>query len=123
MPMQLIWEDEGVIRRFSGRVTVEDIRQSLQQVHADRRFAKLRYSINDFLGAEPDIAVSKAALADAALRTILASTTNPAVLVAIVATQAQVLALAEFYTSPSYMPYKARVFQTVEQARDWIAQH
>ncbi|MEI8155996.1 MAG: hypothetical protein WCH60_03960 [Burkholderiales bacterium] len=122
MSLELVWEEAGVVRIFSGTVTTEDVRNSIEKVHADIRFPMLEYSINDFL-AVTSIDVSKSALANAAMRTIGDSHSNASILVAIVATQPEIQALAGFYSSPSYMPYPAKMFGSVEGARRWIADH
>lgn len=119
MTLEIIWEDGGVVRKFSGVVTTDDIQRSVEIVHDDARFLALRYSINDFLSAT-SVDVSKAALASAVLRTIGDSKSNSKVLVAIVATSSSVKDLAGFYASPSYMPYPAQIFDTVAEARHWI---
>lgn len=121
MALELIWENEGVVRKFSGHLSTLDIQRSVEEVHADARFAALKYSINDFLSVTT-VDVSKAALAHAAFKTIGASRSNESILVALVATASEVISLAGFYSSPSYMPYPAKLFDTVEGARQWIAQ-
>jgi len=120
MSLEITWEKVGIVRHFSGTVTATDLRRSIEEIHADPRFPELRYSINDF-NAVTAIDITKAAIASAALRTIGDSKTNDHILVAIVATAPAVLELAAFYASPSYLPYPAKVFATVEEAREWIA--
>lgn len=122
MTLQLIWEEVGVVRKFSETLTAHDINMSLEEVHGDSRFSSLKYSINDFLEVTR-IDVSKAALAGAAFRTIGDSRSNNHILVAIVATNPELTALADFYSSPAYMPYPAKLFSTVSDARNWIAVH
>lgn len=104
---------------FHGTVTADDIRHSVEQVRTDSRFATLVYRINDF-DAVTKVDGLKATLAHAALRTIGDSKVNIKILVAIVATDPDVRALAELYSSPSYLPYPAKIFDRIAQARAWI---
>jgi hypothetical protein len=42
----------GVVKRFSGVVTYEDVLKSEQQVHADPNFAVFQFVVSDYTGAE-----------------------------------------------------------------------
>jgi hypothetical protein len=42
----------GVVKRFSGVVTYEDVLRSEQQVHADPDFTVIQYVVSDYTGAE-----------------------------------------------------------------------
>lgn len=121
MSLEIIWENDGVIRRFYGNVTANDLVRSIEAIHTDIRFSALRFSINDF-NAVTSIDVTKAVIANAALRTIGDSKSNDCILVAIVATDPQVLELTNFYASPSYLPYPAKTFATISEAREWISE-
>lgn len=120
MSLEIIWESDGVVRRFYNAVTEDDVRRAVLEVHSDSRFPSLRYSINDFL-AVTAVLVAKSTIASAALRTIGDSKSNDCILVAIVATSPEVTQLAQFYASPAYLPYPAKTFSSLALAREWIA--
>ncbi len=120
MSLEIVCENEGVVRYFSKTLTAEDIRSSVEMGHADARFSALRYSVNDFL-AVTEVDVSKATMANAALQRFADGKFNDRVFVAIVAKAPEVIALADFYSSPSSMPYPVKICNTLDQARQWIA--
>ena len=46
--VELIWESDGIVRRFSGTVSAEEMNASAVSVQSDARFDDLRYIIHDF---------------------------------------------------------------------------
>ena len=119
MPLEIAWEADGVVRRFYGTVSVSDLARSIEEVHADARFAMLRYSINDFTDVTA-IDIARSAIASAALRTIGDSKSNSNIRLAIITSSAEVIELVQLYASPAYLPYPARIFSTTEEAHRWI---
>ena len=52
MPYFLMWENNGVYKKFTGVVTGAELLQSVNEVANDMQFGKARYEVSDYLGAE-----------------------------------------------------------------------
>ena len=118
MPYRNEWEPRGVLKRFTGHITADEILQSVVEIEADPRFDELRYVINDMLDvtgvdAHMSHADEIAAIDGAAARS------NANIRVAIVATRADVLALSRRYAESDLNRYPTRIFSTMAEARAW----
>lgn len=120
MALEITWESNGVYRKFFDTVSTADLNRAVQEVHEDPRFDGLTYSINDFLEVT-SVDVPKSAVGAAVLKTIGDSGANRKILLAVVTANQEVRALVEFYINPSYLPYPAKICQTVDEARAWIS--
>lgn len=119
MACEIIWEPQGVWRRFHGTVGAGDIIQSVEQVHNDWRFDSLRYSINDFLAIEL-VDVNSFTVEMAAIQALGARMSNPHLVLAMVATDPRVIELASVFADPMYRSFPVQFFATVEEARAWL---
>lgn len=120
MPYENSWEQHGVYRAFSGKVTGKELLQSIQQVEADKRFDTIKYVINNFLEVT-EIDVSSRDIKVIAAIDAAAALSNPDIKIAQVATNPQIEKLNEIYSSISgQSPYPTKVFNNVEDARRWI---
>jgi hypothetical protein len=122
MPWEVLWEPRGVLRRFVGRVDGEQLLRSVAEVHGDWRFDTPHYSINDFLAVE-SLELDQQALEQAAAETIGASQSNGRLVVLIVARDPHVVDIARRFTSPPLANYPAHFFDSIEEARAWVADH
>ncbi len=122
MPWEVVWEPRGVLRRFMGHVDGEQLLRSVAEVHGDWRFDTLHYSINDFLAVE-SLDLDQQALEQAAAETIGASQTNGRLEVLIVARDPRVVEVARRFVSPQLSNYPAHFFESIEEARSWVATH
>ncbi len=101
MSFELTWQPKGVVKRFFGNVTSDELLGSVIQTEGDYRFDDLRYVINDFTectgySISTEIVDSIAAIDSGA------ALTNPHIKIAVVATNAEMIALAQQYAdSPS----------------------
>lgn len=120
MPFELHWEPRGVLRRFSGDVTIAERRRSFDLICGDRRFDDLRYAISDYLGVSAYEATPRATQEIAALH-IAPLRTNPAILIAAVAVAPAVVAAVRDFMSLGYISQPYRLFETEADARVWIA--
>lgn len=120
MSYELIWETRGVVKRFYGELTGQDMVQSVVDVEADPRFDICRYVINDFLpleGIAPvDNVIDYIAAIDSA-----AAETNPNIRIAVVTASPEIIALATQYANSPLNAYPTRIFATLAEARAWIA--
>jgi hypothetical protein len=118
MACDITWEPRGVWRKFSGTLTSADLAASVDAVQADDRYDMLRYSINDFLGV--DNVADIAAMLDTVLaKAIGGAHSNPKLVMAIVARGEAVLSHARLFLMPDF-PYPVKLFDNLEDARDWL---
>lgn len=120
MPFELYWEPRGVLRRFSGDVTIAERRRSFDLICGDRRFDDLRFAITDYLAVSQYEATPRANRELAALH-IAPLRTNPAILIAAVAVAPAVVAAVHEFMSLGYISQPYRLFETEADARRWIA--
>jgi len=119
MAFKLNWEAHGVVKDFSGAVTVEEIQVATLQVEASDRFDTCRYVINDF-SACVSITVNHAIIKQVAAVDGAAMRTNPNIKIAVVTTMPEVIEMAEAYANSPHHSYPTRLFSTMEAARLWV---
>jgi hypothetical protein len=115
------WEEKGLVRRFYGHVTAEELAQSAVIGQQDVRFDTMRYVINDFrectsVSAPPD------EIEEISARDGAAATTNSRIRIATVSNDPAILLISEMYEKAAYSPYPARNFSTMEAARQWLSE-
>lgn len=121
MPYRITWEPpHGVYREYLGDVTIAERRESLALICSDPRFDDLRYAITDFLAVE-QFENNKAATEETAALLIGPTTTNPFVVMAAVATRADILAAIDTFNAFAFTNTPYRAHATLEHAREWIA--
>ncbi|MGE5450479.1 MAG: hypothetical protein ACM3VZ_01375 [Acidobacteriota bacterium] len=120
MSYELIWEPRGVIKRYFGVLTSRDLIEPVERTESDPRFDNLRYVINDFVAVDGlDLGpfdVDHVAAVDHA-----AAKTNDNIWIAVVTTSSDVIALVERYAELSRNAFPTRIFDTMTQARSWLA--
>lgn len=120
MPYKNTWEQRGVYRVFSGKITGEEILEAVQKVEADARFDKIKYVINNFLDVT-EIDVSPKDIKIIAAIDTAAALSNSDIKIAQLATDPQIAALNVLYSEAAgSSPYPTKVFHTLEDARKWI---
>lgn len=113
------WEPEGVVIRFFGQVSYQDLMNSGLEMYGDYRFNGLRYVIYDYLDTEKlvvedvDIPYLFAVDRSAYLR-------NSHLLRAVVATSRPVIDLVHRFATASLKAYPPEIFATMADARSWI---
>jgi hypothetical protein len=117
-----IWEERGLVRRFIGHVTAEELANSAILDQQDPRFDTMRYVINDFractsVNAPPE-AIEEIAATDAG-----AARTNDTIHIATVSDDPDVLAITDMYQKAGYSPYPTQNFNTMEAARAWLSEN
>lgn len=120
MPYSTEWEARGVVWRFWGIVTGEELLRSNHEIYGDSRFDEISYQIVDltrvdaFAVTEDDMLVMAASDRAAAL-------SNSRIRVAVAAKDANVKRLSGVYESASIRsPWVQRIFESVEDARQWV---
>lgn len=123
MPHQNEREPQGVLKRFTGFLTCNELVNSAVEIAADPRFDEVRYIINDLTGVQghaigPDFAERMATVR------IGSMFTNPNIWVALVATDLQLAALANVVEKePLKGTHRTLAFQALAEARQWLASH
>ncbi len=121
MGYEIIWEPRGVVKRFFCEVTSQDMLQSVAETEGDSRFDELRFVINDFLEIT-GLSSSHHDVEEVAAIDSIAAITNPRIKVAIVTTSPVVKEMGEGYINSPLNHYPTKIFQTLEDARNWITQ-
>ena len=121
MSFEVEWEPRGVVKRYFGRVTGEDVFAAGIQSQGDHRFDQNRYAINDFLDCT-EFVIDRKVLDEIAAFAGAAEISNPNIKIAIVATLPAVVAATMEYIGLPLQTYPTRLFATREEARAWIAE-
>ena len=121
MAIDLIWEPEGIYRRYHGDVTILERRQSLEEICADPRFDGLNYTITDYLGVRSYEISPEATLEIAALH-LGPLFTNPRIVIAAVVTDPRIIEAIEHFIGLGLVTVPYRIFSSVQAAREWIDQ-
>ena len=121
MSFELVWEPKGVVKRYFGRVTGEEVFAAGIQSQGDHRFDQNRYAINDFLDCT-EFVIDRKVLDEIAAFAGAAEISNPNIKIAIVATLPTVVAATMEYIGLPLQTYPTRLFATREEARAWIAE-
>lgn len=119
MAFEIVWETRGAYKRFYGHVSDEELMQCLTMIESDPRFDSLRYVINDFLGVD-SFAISEDCVLMISAIDNAASTSNPNIRIAVVATDLQIHALARLYALSPLNAYPTEVFLNTGEARAWL---
>jgi hypothetical protein len=121
MSFELVWEPRGVVKRYFGRVTSEEVFAAGVQSQGDHRFDQNRYAINDFLDCT-EFVIDRKVLDEVAAVAGAAEISNPNIRIAIVATLPAVVAATMEYIGLPLHTYPTRLFATRAEARAWIAE-
>lgn len=116
-----IWEERGLVRRFVGHVSAEELARSTILGQQDLRFDTMRYVINDFRDCTsinaPLEVIEVIAATDSG-----AAMSNNRIRIATVSDKPDVLAITDMYQKAGYSPYPTRNFDTIEAAREWLSE-
>ena len=120
MPVEMAWEPRGVRSRFFGLVTAADLLHHVLAICRRPDFTDLRYSILDFRDAVDD--VDDADLLDVQTQLIGAQYWNPRILVAAITRDSMIIDHVTRFIGRGILNRPIQVFQTPEDAMDWIAE-
>lgn len=121
MPYLISWQKHGVIWRYSGVLTGEDLLQSNFDIFGDERFDDIRYQIVN-LTAVDHIEVTEKHMRKVAHLDMAAARTNPRVKVAVVSNSEAATQLNVYYDKycDEKSPWETQVFSTIDEAEAWI---
>ena len=121
MPYTNTWETDGLYRKFTGKISGDEILESNFELHTDPDFQKIKYIINDFTevtGHSIETIHTKVY----ALTDEMVSRTKGKLKIALVVTQDPLIALANSYREEMIgNRFECDIFQTIEDARKWVS--
>jgi len=119
MGYQLIWHPRGVTKYFYGKIIGKDIFESVIAVEENSNFDLLRYVINDFTDVVEqdlrDLDIGEIAAIDSA-----AALSNPNIVVAVIASQPKIIAVAREYAQSDLNAYRTEIFANRGDAEAWV---
>lgn len=113
------WNKNGLLRKFTGKISPEEILQSNFDLHIHPKFESIKYIINDFTEVT-ELVINKEHTKIYATTDDIISDTKGNLKIAIVAKQDAHIALANNYRAEMKNKlFKCEIFQTVEDAQKW----
>lgn len=121
MPHTNTWEPGGLYRKFTGKISGEEILESNFELQANPDFQEIKYIINDFTevtGHSIETVHTKVY----ASTDEMASNTKFNLKIALVVTQDPLITLANSYREEMIgNKFECDIFQTIEDARKWAS--
>ena len=121
MPYDLSWEPLGVVFRFSGVVSDEDLTASNEEVYANPLLPTMKYQVVDFSTIEK-FDVSSATVLAVAASDRIAAETNPDVKVALITSAPFPRSMSNLYSlyhESRGGSWTTEVFEREDDARAW----
>lgn len=119
MPYKVTWEDRGVYRCYYGHTTDLEVSQSVYETASSPLFDEIRYVILDCLRVTQFELINPSFIEERAAVDSAAAMSNPNIKVAIVATDPEIIKLAEEYAKHELTPYPTQIYSSLEDARAW----
>lgn len=120
MACEMVWEPDGVVKRFSGPVTSDEFVWSVKQSQSDSRFDETRYIINDFSQVTSN-SISDRCLTEVAALNYGAYASNPnSRIVFVTLDEGFSERIRRTLMSPDMASYAVEICPTIEEARDWL---
>lgn len=121
MPYQNKWEDRGLHRTFTGKVTGSEILNSNLALHGDPRFDHIQYVLNDFLTIT-DFDITTKDVNTISTIDNVAAISKTRLKIAILANNIDLLKWVNAYLKMMQdSPYEAAVFSTRDDALRWVS--
>jgi hypothetical protein len=119
MAFEILWEPQGICRRFWGIVTVAEFIDSVAQPRGDPRYDALAYVIYDFLDVVAH-EITEHTIAGIAAVSVGDQAANSKLRVAVVTADDKVKVLAWLFASRTLASYPTRLFSNITDARAWL---
>lgn len=120
MACERVWEPEGVVAKYSGAVSGDELLECVRRIQADARFDDTRYVIHD-LSAIDRHGIGEATLTDVAVLHIGAAASCPNCRVVFVSTDSGLAGnIEKVLMSPLMQSYEVMVQPSLLAARDWL---
>lgn len=122
MAHTLTWQQNGLLRDFSGQISPEEILKSNFDLHVDPRFEEIKYVINDFTKVT-DLSVNKDHTKIYASTDDVISDSKGKLKIAIIAVEDGHIALAKNYRAEmKNKNFVCEIFNNAEEAQAWANQ-
>lgn len=122
MPHSNSWEEKGLCRIFTDKVSAEEVLKSNLSLHGDKRFDSIKYVINDFTRIT-DFEISDRGISTIVAVDNAAAITNPNIKIAIVSTYEEFLSWVELYVeSMKGTPLECQIFADIDSAYRWVSE-
>jgi len=123
MPYKNTWEQNGLLRKFTGVISGEEILESNFALHEDPRFSDIKYIINDF----SEIAghsIEEAHTKIYAYTDEIISNSKRRLKIALVVSQSEYIPIAESYRElMDGKLFECEIVNVIDDARLWIGQN
>jgi hypothetical protein len=119
MPYSLIWEPDGVCKKFIGVVTGAELLQSVVEVAGDVRFGSAQYEVSDYLDAD-STDFSQDALNEVRAVRIGSFMRNPRIKVAIVTHDKEIQQRIYSTIAARLTLHQTKVFTGIVEANTWL---
>jgi hypothetical protein len=119
MPYKIERKRNGVVKRFTGVVTYEDVLKSEQEVSSHPDYTTLHYVISDYIGAVYN-GIADDKQADINALRIGGHRVNPRIKYAFVLQDPGVRVQIKDAVASGVMLHTAKIFDTYEQAAAWV---
>jgi hypothetical protein len=120
MSYQIIWEPQGVHRRFHCDLTGAEVLRSLTTMTSDPRFDDMRYSIADYLDVDRYEADQESLTMLSAFH-YGAHASNARIVTAAVMNKDEVREVFRRFQASYSTPFPLQIFDNLADAREWIA--
>ncbi|MDH5388462.1 MAG: hypothetical protein OEY06_08435 [Gammaproteobacteria bacterium] len=120
MPHTLIWETDGLYRKFTGEISTVEILNSNFKLHEHPEFKNIKYIINDFTEVTVHSVEDSHTSVFANTDEIIANTKGK-LKIAIFIIQPNFISLVEKYCEEmKHNRFDCRMFKNIEDAREWV---
>ncbi len=121
MAYEIIWEEKGILVRFSGTVTEQDVMMANDLMYGDIRFGTIKYQISDYTGAMNIQITPRYAKVIGALDRSSSRWTHNMMRNIVVKKDKKFIPIAETYFKQfEGTNWECRIFETLELAYDWV---
>lgn len=120
MPYRITWEDQGLYSRFWGKVDLGQIMRMMDVIGADERFDAIHYVLSDYLDVT-EFSLTTKQIDEIVALDIAQSYSNARYYSLGIAKDEKIRRLLEYWTAVHMNPERVGVFESLEQARAWIA--
>lgn len=124
MAYEIVWEQEGVLKRFWGELTSQDLLEATKVVVGSARFDSIHYVINEFTEVERAENITPSEMEDYAALRIGAAMVNPRMVSPFIAAKEPGLSIAYALIGTQLAnKHKTKCFSTLVEARQWIGEN
>ena len=122
MAHSLIWETDGLYRKFTGDIDTFEVLNSNFELHEHPRFKDIKYIINDFTEVA-SISIESSHTEIFAKTDEIIANTKGKLKIALFITQEAHLPLAKSYREEMKgNRFECEIFASIKEAREWVSE-